>query len=791
VSDCRNLRRRGGVPGLGALLMVLVLLLVGCAEEQAPITLESIESVPGGQIASLQKITFEGEDYLVAPSGDQLVVRSLSDDDSQWHHVAARWPVTVETGAVRFFHTVERANLDGRFRPDRFFAVHDQRLWTVVLPGAGQPARVLVSADLGQHWEALELPDDHYSEPTLEAQRRNLLPSLRLVTVEDDLYLMDDEAIWRLSEEDSREDNDEDNGEEDGEDEASIWEPLSLDGLNLTVGDADDEEQVQNQDRQSRELPRRLRHYLPADEVNADEVVTVLGRKLEIYHRGAEQESFEKISELDALDRDFARDPYGDVWFIVDANVIYRSTDAGQTWEELSVTGYALAPEDFSQIEIFYDVHSEVGYQIWLIGDGGSLWRSDDGGDEWEVVADPDPDRRGVTGLIQDEDRGTWWAATAGRGVLRTESPGDWSQANEGLSAGIIYSAALIDGDRMLVGTDAGLFERRNGQFVDRWRQIDDRATSAMFGDAEESRIVTGTVGGSLVVRGDDDEAHSSEAAPLGSTEEILFMPPHLRRVTIAPSAIVTLATRAESRDIIAWSHRQGPLISNDGGSSWRRMQLGEAFRTALEHGVITHFITTGSQSYFAVTRSRRADRPAQLWRTIDGGQTWQATYSFMEDDQASPMQLIALPDGEGLFMAHGSHLAVSTDRGETWTPVTGDWESGVVTGLALDEERLVLVMNLAHATEILWIDDPLGRANLVRQYRMQWPLDQAGLSDRPVDLQVRGDRVLINESGRVFTGTVPRRRTSGPGSIALLLAMGAVLVMTTLAFGYLRTWET
>lgn len=773
MTEAGRQRGRRLYRGVGTLVILWALLFLGCAEEQAPISLESVEGTPGGRLAALKMITVDGEDHLVAPAGDRLLVRSLDDEQSRWQEVPARWPSTVDNGAVRFFHVVERANLDGRFRPDRFFVAHDDRLWTVGLPGAGQPARVLMSSDLGQNWVDIELPGGRYSEPTLEVQRRAVLPSLRLVSTGDELFLMDDEALWQKS----------------GDGEEFNWEPLSLEGLNLVVDE--EEEQSEGDERARRELPRRLRHYLPADEMHPNEVATVLGRTLEIYRRGPDAEEFEKVSELDALDLDFVRDPFGDVWFVLDADKVYRSVDAGESWEALEVTGYALAPEDFSQIEIFFDVHSEVGYQIWLLGDGGSLWRSDDGGEEWEVIAERDPDRRGVTGLIHDEDRGLWWAATAGRGALNTENPGDWAEANEGLSAGTIFSAALLEDDRMLVGTDSGLFERDNGQAAHRWRRVDERATSAIFGDGQENRIVTGTVGGSIVVRAEDQEARVSEAAPLGHTEEILFLPSHLRRVTIDPSAIVTLATRAESRDIIAWSHRQGPLISNDGGSSWRRMQLGEAFRTALEHGVITDFITTGSQIYFAVTRSRQADRPAQLWRTLDGGQSWQATYSFMEDEEESPMQLITLPGGDGLLMAHGSHAAVSTDRGETWTSISGDWDSGVITGVAVDDDdRVVFVMNLAHATEIMWIDDPLGRANLVKRYRMIEPLGEKGLSDRPVDLQVRGDRVLINESGRVYSGTVPRRRTTGPRSIALLLAVGTVLVMTTLAFGYLRTWE-
>ena len=379
--------------------------------------------------------------------------------------------------------------------------------------------------------------------------------------------------------------------------------------------------------------------------------------------------------------------------------------------------------------------------------------------------------------------------STAGRGMWRSYDQGaSWQEANEELHAGQTFDAAVTEDGRILVGTDAGLFERVETSGGVQWDTLHSRATSAIYIHPDNGRIISGTLGGSIVVRTPSGEQHTSEAAPLGRNEEMHFEPPYLGSAGLAPSAVVHLTQRPGTQDIFAWSHQQGPLISNDGGASWRRMRLGSAFRNALAGSVLTHFVASEDQNYFAVTRSQTPNQPTQLWRSSDGGETWQATYSFMEGDEETPMRLVRVPGGP-LVMAHGSRLAMSDDGGESWSVIPGPWERGAVTGMGLDGQRVVVVIDMPHTSEMVWLNDPVESAEIAGRHRVIWPQNWRLFADRPVGMDVEGAQLLLKDGQIIYSGSVPRRQTRLPGSIAILVTSIAIFSLSGLAFTYLRTW--
>ena len=764
-----EIRRRdyGGRRWWGVWVAVALMAAVGCSSGDTSISLKTVDSSVGGEVATVASVDVDDTTHLVAPTGSDLYVRPVDGD--QWERRPAQWPMSIDDPGLDVFYAVGQSTRHAKFGPEDYFAVVDDRLWTVALPAAGQPATLLYSDDLGRSWQVVTPPGQSGSERFVASGRQpsTMEPGLRLLTTDDALYVFDGEQLWHKEAL---------NGEiEEGRRDVD-WREVSLAGTVLEDGGED--------------LPAQLHHYLPADEYNDYDLVTVHGRDLRIYRRGDADEPFREVATLDGVDRDLVRRPGMDSLYLVDTRAIYRSDDRGSSWESIEVARDSLEPETYRRLELVEDDETEAGYQLWLIGDNGGLWRSDDGGREWVETRSRDADRRGVTGLVFDESHASVWAATAGRGVLRSDDGGEyWREDNSGLDGADTRDAIVAGPDRIFVGTDAGLYERTSVGADDQIR-LDDRAVSALYFDDEYRRLLAGTAGGGIELFVDGQRQESSQVAPVDDGDDVVFNPPHRASVTSPHSAILDLVVRSESTELIAWSHRRGPVISSDAGATWRRLQIGDAFRQAIEGSVITHFLAMRDQTYFAVTEPRRRHRPAQLWRSDDGGATWQTAHAFREHDHETPLQIALLPDDQGLVVAHGARLAISTDRGQNWSQISGPWESGVTTGLAVDGDQVVVVMDLAHAAEIAWVDDVVDDPSVAQRHRLRWPTTRSLDVHAPLGLEVLGERVMIHEGDQVLRGDMPRRAAGGVANVSLVVALGAVMALTTLAFGYLRRWE-
>ncbi len=763
--------------------------------------LQAVQPSQGGHLAALAVIERDDDQALVAPTGNRLFTRSL--DQSSWQEQSVQWPPTIDDAGLGVFDKITQGMRDERLTSERYFAAHDRRLWVVATPQVGHPPVLLSSDETGRYWEVVGLP-----EPLEERNgRQNARPAgksvLRLTTKDDELFIDDGTRLWRKSV---------------GPEEVDLgeleWEEIDLAGVSsFGSKDAEATEQDQATEAQNRDLfPPRLRHYLPAADEDEAEFLTLYRRDLKIYRRAPGAEEFELAATLDTLDRHVVHKEAQGRLFLVGSDVVYRSDDDGSNWEELSIARDTLAAQDYRQLLVFDgseeredegddgdEADNEEGeeadedtgsYELWLLGERGGLWRSYDGGEQWEEAVEHDPDGRGVTALVR-ENGTAMWAATEGRGVLRSDDGGQrWESSNEGLRASKSFDASLIDDGLIYVGTDAGLFERVVDEEAISRDWIDDRATSAIYWDHEQRRLIRGTTGGGIIVDADGDE-ETPELAPLSDDDVIEYLPPHLQGLQPEAASIIDLVPHAGTAEIVAWSHRRGLLISGDAGATWRRLEFGDAFHNAIEGSVITQFLSMAEQTFFAVTRTRDRRGPTQLWRSIDGGTTWQATHSFVESPQETSMQLIRLPRGQGVLRAHGSSMAVSTDLGDTWTSINGPWDEGQLLGLAVDDGQVVVVMELDHTAKIAWLDDLLDGGEVDRSHHLIWPTAEVSYRTRPVALQVRNEEVLLNEGGRIYSAQTPRRTTEGPAHVSALIGVGVVLLLTTLAFAYLRIWET
>lgn len=758
---------------LGTLWLFLSLVAVGCAEEETRIDLIELGHSPGGKVAALEVIESEGSSVLVAPAGDRLFVREV--DGGPWMERIAAWPARVRQG-LDIFAVVGHAALGGDFSTERYFTYHEDRLWVVALPAVGERPVILWSDDLGVSWREVPPPQEVLEYRPAQQAASALIPSVRLQKSPQGLHLLDGRHIWRWE------------WTEGEEIDGSMWKPVDLSGVSL--GQEEAEVPRQGAGQPERSLPRQIRHYVPAVGDDGEELVTVYGVDLRIYRRRAGEERFEEVSRLDDIDRDVQRAPFGQGLYLMGRGALYRSDDEGESWVTLSLDAENRDRERLGQMRFFLDPNAGKGFSLWIAGESGSLWRSDDQGQSFVRVRELDPDGRAISGLVRVQRGESLWISTAGQGVWRLSGADpEWSDANQGLFAGRSFDATVTNNGTALVGTDAGLFEvvREGGRF--HWEPLHERATSAIFIHPESGQIISGTLGGSVVVRSGDGSEHVAEASPDDEEEGMFFRPLHYDSQGLPPTAIISFAHRRGAQDIFAWSHQQGPLLSSDGGASWRRMRLGAAFRNALAGSVITHFLAGKDQYYFAVTRSFSPHQPSQVWRSADGGQTWAATYSFMEEEDGTPLQLVRLANGGPMVMAHGSRVAMSRDLGESWTVLSGSWEQGVVRGMELDGERVVLAIESTHRSEFIWLEDPTVGVAISDRHRVEWPESRRLRTERPLGLNVAGSGVVVEEGTTIYTGVIPRRKIRLPGSITVLFVLGAITFLSALAFGYLRTW--
>ncbi len=731
----------------------------GCNPQETVMEMESVEEGPGGHMGTL---TLVGDDILVAPGQERLYVRSFGAEE--WDERSGRWPAQIEDAGQSIFETIFQMSRGGSTAANRLFEAVGPELWVVGIPSTGQRPRLLRSMDVGESWDVLEFPERMREE--MEDGRPGFdgggLPTFHRVGPQ--LYLLGEKTVYqRLG--------------KPGTDLGDVeWKAIDLQGVEaLEEGSGD--------------LPTAIRHYLPAQSERPYEVVSTFGRDQRIYRRDADDESFREVGRRRSMDLDLIASPDGEWLWMTDGQQVLRSGDGGEEWEAVTVARHSLAPEDYRQLQVVVDEGvDEVGYQLWVLGNAGSLWMSDNGGESWDEISARDPDGRPITGVVSDgADR--LWISTGGRGVWRAgKRDWQWQEYNEGLKQAGIFDAYFSGTRTLTVGTEAGLYTHRLDAPEERWEEEDGRATTALWYDDEEGQLITGTQGGAIVVKSDEGE-RTSEVAAIADGQELEFLPAHMAGLEMAAETVLMLGGRAGSSERLAWSYRQGAMNSNDGGESWRRMDLGGAFAQAVQRSRVTAFFATEDQNYYAVTRARRSGEPTQVWRSGDQGQLWQVTYSVIPDEEALPLQLMERPGGSGLVMAQGSRLALSDDHGETWMNISGPWESGQILGIAEDDGDIAVVYHLGQGTALAWLDGSSDRTEVVNRYRLRWPSRQT-VGHRPLDVEVEGDRVLMQDRNRLYVGGTPQQASGGPAQISVVLGLAAVIALISLAFGYLRIWE-
>ena len=314
---------------------------------------------------------------------------------------------------------------------------------------------------------------------------------------------------------------------------------------------------------------------------------------------------------------------------------LFRSTDGGVGWEpwDGGIGGPSVSASDRLAID---PASRARGWRI----HGLSFYTTVDGGRTWTELAGPDPvgvpayatlaDARGTrvvgtadgisvrtdrrwattradtiaTDLVRGRptdavpapgDGGVVYAATYASGVLRSEDGGlaweSWSRGLPRVPAWAVL-APVAKGDRVLLATDAGAFERSSD--APTWARLDTGLPDAAvrtLAQAPDGSILAGL------------ETRGVWRLPRGVDE---WSPAGLGGRTVLSLAVAS----GDGRVLLAATDRRGLWRSSDAGRTWRRVASTRA---------------TASVAWDPETRVAVLATGTGVLASSDGGRTWRA----------------------------------------------------------------------------------------------------------------------------------------------------------------------
>jgi photosystem II stability/assembly factor-like uncharacterized protein len=391
------------------------------------------------------------------------------------------------------------------------------------------------------------------------------------------------------------------------------------------------------------------------------------------------------------------------VWYVASQGLIYRSDDAGQTWQEFPLK----TADRESGIPIDLQVDPRDAKRIFLNSYGGGNMLSTDGGETWMDAS------RGYTGatigglavapgtgrtVFAGANTATFRSKDGGRTWLGTPLPtGMGGAAAAGTETILFYPSGNGSGAEIIASggqADGNVYHSADGG-------------TTWISSTVVSNLVVPFLARALAVAPSDPQivyiGYADRACLLLDWVYCVNNPPGFFRsgdggytwepmtsVPFTNTSILNLAVSPDDALTLYAATMAGPYRSQDGGGTWQPMEVSSG--PSVDAGVEAPSVFVFAVDPFDSQVIYAGSPDSGVYRSQDGGDTWVQASAGMDANEPIT-HLLPDPNREGVIYASStlSGVFVSTDGAQTWQQIAEGLTALVVDRLALSEDGTVL----------------------------------------------------------------------------------------------------
>ncbi len=414
--------------------------------------------------------------------------------------------------------------------------------------------------------------------------------------------------------------------------------------------------------------------------------------------------------------RAIAVDPHDENFVIVGGLTgVYRSTDAGRTWEKIS------DQENVESVAVDPRTHDRLYVGTWRQG-----YRTDDGGQTWRLINSGmvlDTDMFSIT--FDRDDPDNMWVATCGW-VYNTKNRGDhWTRYRDGFNNRRVHDVELdpCDHDALYAGTVGGLY--RSDDSGKTWYLISDEelVVNTIALDAQRpERIILGVEGDGVYLSNDHGKTFSRSCDGL-------------RNLTVTSVAVDPAASKHVYAAVAFGGISSGIYESEDAGQSWKKIsttKLPPVLSLTINDDPEVKFVAGSEKGFFFSadgtqwTQAEPANAPIRIDKVVrfnrlrffaatsdgvftsrDAGKSW---YRLADSgDRALDLGIGSLGEKKALFALTVNGVIVFD--GERWQTIADAPTKGrTIAVRTIDDAQIIFVAGVQGVRA--------GRVNMDRVWR-------------------------------------------------------------------------